>query len=148
MNTVRDVFDENGEDRFTTNAANLRAITMSQLMTEFEKYGDKFDTNDQALLKQLTSTETLFCEFCNRPISSSRQHLNKELTTPYAALLDCISALLFVLLPIAWIPLLMVLSILAIIDAIKFCFDDQHQNKRYKPKDFDREYFPNQFRIE
>ena len=47
MNTVIDVFDDN-EDSVTTNAANLRAITMSQLMTKFEKYGAKFDTNDQA----------------------------------------------------------------------------------------------------
>ena len=98
-------------------------------------------------MKQLTSTETLFCEFCNRPVPSSRKHLNKELTTPYAALLDCVSALLFVLLPIAWIPLLIILSLLAALDGIKICFDDEHTKKRFKPKDFDREYFPNQFII-
>eukprot|EP01083_Nonionella_stella_P127007 384693_1 len=128
-----------------TNAANLKAITMSQLMTQFEANGSRFDAADSALLKQLTSTETLFCEFCNRPILASPDYLVSELTTPYAALLDLLSALTFLFIPIAWIALLCILALMSMFDGISDVFVNDHPTTKYKSKDFDREYFPNQF---
>ena len=34
------------------------------------------------------------------------ENIENELTTPYVALLDYVSAILFVAIPIAWIPLI------------------------------------------
>merc|ERR1712228_4335 len=133
------------ETDMVSNAANLRAITMSQLMTQFENYGSKFDVEDSALLKQLTSTETLFCEFCNRPILSSAEYLIDALTTPYAALIDLLSAFVFIFIPIAWLALIVVLGVFCIFDGIGNCFEQKDDRSKYQSKDFDREFFPNQF---
>ena len=142
MHSTRSLHGNSGP---VSNAANLRAITMSQLMAHFENYGAKFDVQDSALLKQLTSTETLFCEFCNRPILSSPEHLIDALTTPYAALIDLLSAFVFVSIPIAWLALIVVLGVFCLFDGIGHCFEKNDDRSKYQSEDFDREFFPNQF---
>ena len=95
-------------------------------------------------MKQLTAN-TLFCEFCYRPFLKER--VRDELATPYMALLDYISAIIFVIFPVVWIPLIVLFLILAGIDYIRYKFmDDSNDDiKNYKYTDFDKEYFANQF---
>ncbi len=90
-------------------------ITMEKYLNRHEKHKkQKLKTSVKRVLKQLTSN-VLFCECCYR--SFSKDNIRNELTTPYIALLDIISAILFVLIPIAWIPLILIFSIFAFKDA-------------------------------
>merc|ERR1712130_851706 len=121
-----------------------RGITMSQYCERYEnKRRQNIETKDKQLLKQLT-VNTLFCEFCYRPFLKDKVH--EELTTPYVALLDYISAIIFVIFPIAWIPLILLFSILAAKDWIsRKCKDNKDETENYKYTDFDKEYVPDQF---
>ena len=66
---------------------------------------------------------------------------------PFRAFLDLISGLIFVLIPVAYIPLVMIFSILALKDQIMSYFDDDvDERKYYGNSDFDKEYFAEQFR--
>ena len=57
---------------------------------------------------------------------------------PYRAFLDLVSGLIFVLVPIAYIPLVMIYSILALGDKIMSYFEnDFDERKYYGNSDFD-----------
>eukprot|EP01084_Bolivina_argentea_P005108 9653_1 len=119
-------------------------ITMSQYLERYEnKQRQKIETQDKQLLKQLTAN-TLFCEYCYTPFEKNKVY--KELTTAYAALLDYISALMFVIIPVAYIPMLLLFGCLSL---VYYCLDklddSKDKKKSYKHTDFDKEYFANQF---
>ena len=111
---------------------------MSEYCERYEiKTRHKTDIKDKKLLKQLTSN-TLFCQHCYKPFL--KQNIKNELTTPYMALIDLISAVTFVIIPIAWITLILLFSILSFKDYIFAPLtkqSEQHQNYAYN--DFDRE---------
>lgn len=59
---------------------------------------------------------------------------------PYAALLDFLSAMTFVIIPVAWFPLIILFGILAFIHWISDLFkDDQYAKAGYEGKDYDKE---------
>ena len=91
------------------------------------------------------TTDTLFCEYCYRPFL--KDDVKNELTTPYIALLDYTSAILFVIFPVVRIPLILLFGLLALIDYIFYKFDEDSSDdtKNYRHTDFDKEYFANQF---
>eukprot|EP01083_Nonionella_stella_P219995 787529_1 len=121
-------------------------ITMSTYCEKYEtNRKHKIESKDKQLLKRLTRNNVLFCEFCYRPILlSSKKRTLSQLTTPYVALLNYTSAILFVVFPVAWIPLLLLFFILSIPEWIKECCCKDDANE-YRHTDFDNEYFPNQF---
>mmetsp|Transcript_24909 Transcript_24909/g.39565 ORF Transcript_24909/g.39565 Transcript_24909/m.39565 type:complete len:121 (-) Transcript_24909:149-511(-) len=118
---------------------------MAQYFDQYEAIAKtKIELKDAQLLKRLT-TDTLFCEYCYRPFSKTDIH--RELTTPYIALLDYISAITFVVIPVAWLPLVVIFSVLTVKDNIAKCFrSDGDHEREYKHTDFDKEFVPNQFR--
>lgn len=118
-----------------------RGITMTEYLERYErKRKQKIEPKDKQLLKRLTPN-TLFCEYCYRPFL--RDDVKKELTTSYIALLDLVSAIMFVIFPVAWIPLIILFFILAVIDYIFGSFeqDSNDENQYYKYTDFDKEVF-------
>eukprot|EP01083_Nonionella_stella_P141583 436629_1 len=127
-----------------------KGITMSKYCELYEtNRKHKIELKDKQLLKRLTRNKVLFCEFCYRPIlvSSNKKTLS-QLTTPYVALLDYTSAILFII--VAWIPLLLVFFILSVPVWLFHCCckDDDGEAKKYDHTytDFDNEYFPDQLK--
>ena len=123
----------------------IDGITMTQIM---DKYKQKnIDTEDKALLKQLT-TDISFCSYCYKPYLPNE--LCNELITPFMTLLDLVSGLTFVFVPIVWIALSCVFGVLAFGNYIlERCCSTKEDNEHteYAKFDFDREYFPNQFKM-
>merc|ERR1712228_693807 len=88
------------------------------------RFMTKINHNDRAKLTRLTSN-TLFCRSCFAPIHEEKY--NDELTSPFVALTDIISALL---LPIALIPLLFILPILIMYEIFyRWAHDEYKKNK-------------------
>ena len=82
-----------------------KGVTISNYFDKYEtKRRQKLQLKSRQLLKQLTKN-TLFCEHCYRPFLKER--CQQELTTSYIAMLDLISAIVFVVVPIIWFPLIL-----------------------------------------
>ena len=115
-----------------------RGITMNVYLERYEiGKRQQIEKKDKKLLKQL-ATNTLFCEYCYRPFLKGK--VKDELVTPYEALIDLISALLFIVIPVAWIPLVLIFTCLAAKDFLFATFkDNDHRNENYKHADFDKE---------
>ena len=66
-------------------------------------------------------------------------------STPHVALLDYVSAITFVLVPIAWIPLILLFGFLAICDELyRCCKKTDHEGfEKFRHTDFEQEYSPN-----
>merc|ERR550525_550393 len=97
------------------------------------------DPKDLQCLKKLT-TNTLFCKYCYRPFLHTE--VREDLIAPFRALLDLISGLMFVLLPIAYVPLVVIFSFLALKDKIISYFDDDVDKRTlYMNSEFDKAYF-------
>ena len=127
-------------------------IPMSKYCDRYElKRRQKIEIKDKQLLIQLTPN-TLFCKYCYRPfVPDDNDDMYNQLTTPYMALLDYISAVCFVAIPIVWIPLILLFGILAVIKWITdLCQGDKQDDAKidkYKVTDFDKEYFADQFEL-
>eukprot|EP01084_Bolivina_argentea_P276442 471691_1 len=124
----------------------ITGLSMEQYFKRYEKHRrQKLKTSVKRVMKQL-ATDTLFCECCYR--SFSKDNIRNELTTPYIALLDIVSAISFVIFPVAWIPLIAIFSIFALKDAFFggdiIDFDDDDDD-HYSQADFDSEYFPQRY---
>eukprot|EP01083_Nonionella_stella_P013248 37330_1 len=119
----------------------LRGITMSQLMEQYTQ--QNIDRKDKALLKRLT-TKNLFCAYCYRPYLP--EELHSELITPFMALLDLMSAVTFILVPVAWIPLISLFGFFAFLQCIGGWCSTKRDDSNYLNLDFDRE-IPNQFNL-
>ena len=137
------VLHTNEDDINSAGSQTFKGFTMSQYCERFEtKHRQKIEIKDKQLLKQLTAN-TLFCEFCYRPFLKDKA-VEEELTTPYVALLDYISAITFVLIPIAWLPLIVLFTIFSFIDYIrKGSKRVQSIRKTRTAKQYDSEYIPN-----
>merc|ERR1719242_1755859 len=96
---------------------------MAEYMRKYEEKNlVKINHHDRTKLTRLTSN-TLFCRSCFAPINEN--NYEDELTSPFVALTDIISALL---LPIALSPLLLILPILIIIFEL-FYWENRATNK-------------------
>eukprot|EP01084_Bolivina_argentea_P247463 414012_1 len=134
--------DENRE-----NIGTIAGLTMEQYFGKYEKKRrQKLKSDVKTIFKQLT-TNVLFCECCYR--SFSKDNIRNELTTPYIALLDIVSAITFVLIPIAWIPLILIFSIFALKDAFFGNTDNNSDDddESFAKEDFDSEYFPERYNM-
>ena len=128
------------------NIFTIQGYTMNQLIQYIQCHKSSMDPTDQSILKQLT-TNTLFCRYCYFPFLQSKVTTNDCTTTPYFAFLDLVSSITFLLIPIAYIPLIFLFGILAFYDRIMQCFDNEIDDRTYyENTDFDKEYFPEQFR--
>eukprot|EP01084_Bolivina_argentea_P150327 262534_1 len=116
-------------------------ISMIEYLDRFErKRKQKIEINDKKLLKALTK-DTLFCQHCFKPfLKESFEH---ELASPYTALLDILSAIMFVVFPIALIPLLIFFGVMALMDyvfdSLKIT-DNDEDNQMYETAGFRKEY--------
>eukprot|EP01084_Bolivina_argentea_P022070 40994_1 len=91
----------------------FQGFEMSEYCRRYEDVRrQKIRSKDKKLLKQL-SPDTLFCKYCVRPYSKANSNFKDELTTPFIGLLDIISAITFIILPIAWIPIILLFAIFA-----------------------------------
>ena len=121
----------------------VSGMSMTDYIDKFQsKHNQDLDPKDKAKLKQLTPN-TLFCSHCFQPFSVS--DYEDELTSPAIALLDMLSAVTFVMVPIAYIPLVIALAILSIYDEFSEWIGDETPKQPFTNSDFDREYFPAQF---
>lgn len=119
------------KDRSTCNG-----ITLNQYAEEYEKY-HKFalDPQDTVLLKHLT-VDTLFCKHCFRPFDP--KHVENSLLTPFWALSEVLSILLFPF--TVWLPLLLVYFMVMFFEWIGSCFDDDVDDAP-QVLDHDRQFF-------
>ena len=116
-----------------------RGITISEYCQRYEKKRkQKIEAKDKQLLKQLAPS-TLFCEWCFRPFVE--ENVYDELTTPYLAALDYISAVLFVAVPIVWIPLILLFTFAAFMEwLLSQCGGSRKRDDDvYHAGDFDKE---------
>merc|ERR1712129_50814 len=82
----------------------LKGVTMSDYLERYEDHNRRqIESKDKQLLKRLTPN-TLFCSSCFKPLLID--DFERELISPYVALLEYVSALTFVLIPIAWLLLI------------------------------------------
>ena len=99
----------------------------------------KVEANDRQLLKQLTTT-TLFCPHCYRPFLEKVGNEDVgDLSTAYAAMMDYLSAIMFVLVPLAWIPLILLFAVMALKEWISDLFSADDDGRKQDHTDFDRE---------
>ena len=70
-----------------------------------------------------------------------KHQVDEQLTTPYVALLDILSAITFVIIPIAWLPLILLFAVLAVFDRILSRYEAVYYSQmgEYKGTDFDIE---------
>eukprot|EP01084_Bolivina_argentea_P155700 271335_1 len=113
---------------------------MTQYMEEYEQNGHKIGSEDKSLMKMLT-TESLFCSKCFKPFEKNK--IDQQLVYPFAALLDFLSAFIFVFFPVAWFPLVLIFSLFTLKDKLFKWFQDAEEVK-YTNQNFDAEYFPKQ----
>eukprot|EP01084_Bolivina_argentea_P150325 262530_1 len=129
--TLLDVHDE-----FT-----IMGINMLNYLDRYEKTQKyKVETNDKKLLKALTK-DTLFCECCFKPFL--QEHYRDELASPFTALLDILSAIMFVVFPISLIPLLILFGVMALVDyafdSLKIS-DNDEDDQIYEIADWNNEH--------
>ena len=83
----------------------------------------KIHHQDRALLTGLTA-KTLFCRSCFQPIREDKYH--EELTTPFMALLDVMSAMLLF---VALMPMMTVLPFLIVYEVfVEWINDDNDED--------------------
>ena len=115
----------------------INGIEMKEYCKIYEKESKlKFDPLDKSLLNYLTF-ELLFCEHCYRAFVP--KNIENDLLTPFRSLLDIVSCFLFVLFPIAWIPLIIIYAILALIE---LCTKTSKSDNNVDYSSYDREYLP------
>ena len=116
------------------------------MLKNLKKEKQQINPADKVLLKQLT-TNALFCANCFKPfLKTPEEKVTQELVTPFIALLDLLSAICFVIIPIAWIPLIIVFALIALKDLLfDLIIGSNNDDDEYRCRDFDREYFPHQF---
>ena len=117
-----------GTSRETKFCHAVDGIRMAEYMERYEDANlTKIHHRDRAKLTQLTSN-TLFCRYCFQPIHE--KHYVNQLTSPFMALTDLLSA---VVLPIGLIPLVFILPILMIYEGVvHWARDDNEQKKTEK----------------
>ena len=109
-------------------------------MTEyFDRFEEDNGTNihhrDRALLTSLTRN-TLFCKSCFLPVHE--KHYQRDLTSPFVALLDFLSTLLF---PLALLPMLFILPVLMAYEyAINWAGDGGGVHDKGDKKDAGRQH--------
>ena len=81
----------------------------------------------------------LFCKHCYRPFLVEEGR--KELISAYSAMQDYVSAILFVVIPIAWIPLFILFVALMLKQRIMELFYGDN-SKSEGQGDFDKQYVP------
>eukprot|EP01084_Bolivina_argentea_P175506 303912_1 len=97
--------------------------------------------SDRIMLHKLTS-QTLFCPHCYQPFLINDQMIQKQLVSPFAPLFDYISAIIFLAVPIAWIPLLIISLIGTILQYLNNWFTEGDRiNEDYSNIDYDQNYF-------
>jgi len=127
-------------------------ITMREYFEKYERWRRmKVEAKDGRLLNQLTTT-TLFCPHCYRPflesVGEDESLKRRLLCTAYQSMLDYISAIMFVVIPVAWIPLIVLFAFLALKDWLLAVMNtDRDSGRQQSAADFDREYVPNRGRI-
>lgn len=98
----------------------IDGIRMAEYMKIYERKNlTKITFHDRAKLTQLTKN-TLFCKSCYMPVDET--HYRDELTSPFVALVDIISACFF---PLGLIPLLLFLPFLIVYGLVVNCKRDQ-----------------------
>ena len=119
-------------------------ITMSTYFGHYEEHHKRSITRqDRVTLNKLTA-KTLFCPSCYQAfLNTNEEELEKELVTPIVPLVDFVSVITFVIIPIAWIPLIFITGIGAAYDYIIKWFNYKDRtNEGYTNQDYDRNYFP------
>ena len=80
-----------------------RGITAREYCQRYEQsHSRKIEQRDKILLSRITNN-ILFCEYCLKPFMID--NIENELTNSSVALLDFISAITFIIIPIVWIVL-------------------------------------------
>eukprot|EP01084_Bolivina_argentea_P174524 302311_1 len=75
----------------------IKGITMSKYIDSYESKHNEINETDKSVVKTLTR-DTLFCEKCYRHLDKKR--IDKQLVTPWPALLDYSSVMIFLFIPI------------------------------------------------
>eukprot|EP01084_Bolivina_argentea_P174525 302312_1 len=75
----------------------IKGITMSKYIDQYESKHNEINETDKSVVKTLTR-DTLFCEKCYRHLDKKR--IDKQLVTPWPALLDYSSVMIFLFIPI------------------------------------------------
>ena len=125
---------------------NNYGLTMAEYLEKYErKRRMKVEAKDRQLLKQLTTT-TLFCPHCYRPFLQNDKD-DKLMSSAYRSMLDYLSAIMFVVIPIAWIPLILLFAVLTLkekffewVDSEKAEKDGEQKKKGHS--EYDQEYVP------
>ena len=126
------------------NQSVVDAVTMSTYVSLYEdKRNRSISRQDRDALNKLTSN-ILFCQHCFQSfLNRDEDELEEQLVTPIVPLLDFVSTITFVLIPIAWIPLLIIAGFAALKDSIFQWFDhSDYINEGYLNRDYDQNYFP------
>ena len=117
----------------------INGIEMKKYFKMYESVSKlKFDPNDKNLLNYLTFN-VLFCEYCYRAFVP--KNVDTDLITPFRALLDIVSCYIFVLFPIALIPLIVIYSLGTLYEICTNTSNDNDTPNEYSS--YDREYLPN-----
>ena len=117
-------------------------ITMSSYFERYERERrQKIEAHDRRLLMGLTGN-ILFCEHCYRPFLESEG--SKELISAYSAMQDYVSAILFVAIPIAYIPLILLFLGLMLKQRVMELFygDSAAEAELEEREHFDKQYVP------
>eukprot|EP01084_Bolivina_argentea_P286623 491712_1 len=125
------------------NSNPVESINMEQYFDLYERYRKwSILKSDKMILKDLTST-TLFCSKCYKSFLNRNESLEKELESPFIPLFDFLSAIVFVVIPVVWIPLIILIGLAAFKDWLEeSCRNKQHYAKHYSNQDYDRDYNP------
>eukprot|EP01083_Nonionella_stella_P048647 129924_1 len=118
-------------------------ITMSAYFDTHEKTIKRSITkHDRIMLHKLTG-QTLFCQKCYQPFLNTEGMMKTQLVSPIIALFDYVSAIVFIAVPIAWIPLFIITLIGTIAKKLSDWFNVADRvNEDYSNQDFDMNYFP------
>eukprot|EP01083_Nonionella_stella_P210878 763015_1 len=123
---------------------NVDGITMSKYFEHYEENKKRLiSRQDRIVLNKLTAN-TLFCPKCYHGFTNTdnKKRLEKEFVSPLVPLFDYISAIVFVAIPIAWIPILIIVGAAVLKDRCFGRFKSDQTNENYSNKDYDRNYFP------
>ena len=116
-------------------------MTMSEYMDKYEKCHNEINAKDKFVVKRLT-TELLFCNDCCRPFQKDDDLIEEQLTSPRVAFFDLVSMIFFVMVPIVWLPLVLIFGFLALKDwIVRWLRARAVAKHKYKGHNFDAEYF-------
>eukprot|EP01084_Bolivina_argentea_P175512 303922_1 len=122
------------------NVSSINGMTMSTYFDHYEKAAKaSVDRRDRIMLQKLT-TQTLLCPHCYQPFLMDDKMIQKQLVSPFIPVFDYISTIIFVCIPIAWIPLSIISIIGTMMEKFSYWFsvDKIAINERYSNKDYDR----------